>query len=127
MSSMPAVENVSDLLVNRRSFLAGAAGTALATSIGRSQTLAPADAPVNLAKVATPSSLYTSGDTKLTALNDGLDRDLGIDVRDDLAARLGILGQHLVKCRAPVLTHDQDDEPLCEQRNSPWGQIVRGV
>lgn len=29
------------------------------------------DAPVNLAKVATPSSLYTSGDTRNTALKDG--------------------------------------------------------
>jgi DUF1680 family protein len=29
------------------------------------------DAPVNLAKVATPSSLYTSGDTKTSALKDG--------------------------------------------------------
>jgi len=58
-------------VVNRRSFLAGAAGTALASSVARSQTLAPADASVNLAKVATPSSAYNSGDTKVSALNDG--------------------------------------------------------
>jgi len=31
------------------------------------------DAPVNLAKVAVPSSLYTSGDTRNSALNDGSD------------------------------------------------------
>lgn len=59
--------------VDRRTFLIGAAGAALlATTGGRSPALADADdAPVNLAKVATPSSRYTSGDTRLAALNDG--------------------------------------------------------
>jgi len=58
---------------NRRSFLAGIAGTALIVAVDPSKTFAATgDAPVNLAKVATPSSLYTSGDTKLSALNDGL-------------------------------------------------------
>ena len=60
--------------MNRRSFLAGAAGAALLSAVhpraawaqeGQSTT-------VNLAKVATASSLYISGDTKLSALNDGV-------------------------------------------------------
>ncbi|HYG98545.1 MAG TPA: beta-L-arabinofuranosidase domain-containing protein [Terriglobales bacterium] len=59
-------------LFSRRNFLAGVAGTALVAAAGPFATGAWAkDAPVNLAAVATPSSLYTSGDTKLSALNDG--------------------------------------------------------
>ena len=55
--------------VNRRAFLIGAAGAALlTTTAGRSEA---EEAPINLAKVATPSSLYTSGDTKTSALKDG--------------------------------------------------------
>jgi DUF1680 family protein len=63
----------SDSLLNRRNFLAGVAGTALLTAVHPSKALAQnaADSSVNLAKVATPSSLYISGDTRLTALNDG--------------------------------------------------------
>ena len=67
-----AAEN--KLSVNRRSFLAGAAGAALFAAVDNRRVWA-ADAgqavTVNLAKVATASSLYTSGDTKLSALNDG--------------------------------------------------------
>ncbi|HKD86095.1 MAG TPA: beta-L-arabinofuranosidase domain-containing protein [Terriglobales bacterium] len=62
--------------VNRRHFLAGAAGTALVATLGRSRALAAAvdnSITVNLAKVATPSASFTSGDTKLSALNDGFD------------------------------------------------------
>ena len=60
------------LHVNRRNFLSGIAGTAIVTSVTGSKGLAQsADTTVNLAKVATPSSLYVSDDTKLTALNDG--------------------------------------------------------
>jgi DUF1680 family protein len=63
----------SDNLLNRRIFLAGIAGTALLTAVDRSEAFAVAtDDSVNLAKVATPSSRYTSGDTKLSALNDGI-------------------------------------------------------
>ena len=61
--------------VNRRSFLAGAAGAALLAVVDtRSSWAATAgqEVTVNLAKVATASSLYTSGDTKLAALNDGV-------------------------------------------------------
>ena len=61
-----------DSLLNRRSFLAGMAGTALLTAVHPSEVLAQsADGSVNLAKVATPSSLYASGDTRISALNDG--------------------------------------------------------
>src|ERR1039457_279990 len=61
--------------VNRRHFLAGVAGAALLTAIDRSKALAAVvgDVTVNLAKVATASASYTSGDTKLTAMNDGFD------------------------------------------------------
>src|SRR5580692_3856892 len=61
-------------LMNRRTFLAGAAGAAALSALHprtgwaiESQTTT-----VNLAKVASASSLYTSGDTKLSALNDGV-------------------------------------------------------
>jgi uncharacterized protein len=62
----------TDIHLDRRNFLAGMAGTALLAAVRPSHALAQtADEPINLAKVATPSSLYTSGDTKLSALNDG--------------------------------------------------------
>src|SRR6202034_3710984 len=54
-----------DSHLDRRTFLAGVAGPALPAAVRPSQALAQAvEAPINLAKVATPSSLYTSGDTK---------------------------------------------------------------
>lgn len=54
---------------NRRLFLAGVAGAAL---LGAASGQAEAEeVAVNLAKVATPSSLYTSGDTRNSALKDG--------------------------------------------------------
>ena len=62
----------ADSSLNRRDFLAAIAGTALLTAVGpREAFAANADEPVNLAKIATPSSLYTSGDTSISALNDG--------------------------------------------------------
>ena len=58
--------------LSRRSFFAGATGAALVTGIGGLASRAFADqAPVNLAKVATPSALYTSGDTKVIAIKNG--------------------------------------------------------
>jgi DUF1680 family protein len=58
--------------LKRREFLAAMAGTALFTVVDPSEAFAATtDEPVNLAKVATPTSLYTSGDTKISALNDG--------------------------------------------------------
>jgi DUF1680 family protein len=61
--------------VNRRQFLASVAGTALLSAVDRSKALAAVagDLTVNLAKVATASASFTSGDTKLSALNDGVD------------------------------------------------------
>lgn len=60
-------------LFSRRTFLAGVAGTAFVAATGPLASNAWAEeTPINLAKVATPSSLFTSGDTRLSALNDGL-------------------------------------------------------
>jgi len=59
--------------MSRRTFLASAAGAAVVAS-ARPLAAAPwvdAGAAVNLAVVAKPSSVYISGDTKLSALNDG--------------------------------------------------------
>lgn len=62
------------LAMNRRVFLAGAATAAIVAGVEAHPGMAQAlDGPVNLAKVAIPTSLYTSGDTKLAALNDGYD------------------------------------------------------
>jgi DUF1680 family protein len=58
-------------LLNRRDFLAGVAGTAVLSALERSSFAQSPEISVNLAKVATPSSLYTSEDTKVSALNDG--------------------------------------------------------
>jgi DUF1680 family protein len=58
--------------VSRRSVFAGAAGAAVFTGLGGFAFSSRADeASVNLAKVATPSTSFHSGDSKVTALNDG--------------------------------------------------------
>ena len=74
LPSVPA-NSLSGTAVNRRNFLAGAAGAALLSAADHSKALAAAllGVTVNLAKVATPSASYVSGDTRLTALNDGFD------------------------------------------------------
>ena len=61
--------------INRRYFLAGAAGAALLSAVDHTKGLAAVipEVTVNLAKVASPSASYISGDTRLTALNDGFD------------------------------------------------------
>src|SRR5579863_5280510 len=61
--------------LNRRTFLVGALGVAFGTALGRPKAWAFCldYGPVNLAKVAKPSSLYTSGDTRVGAMNDGFD------------------------------------------------------
>ena len=60
-------------LFSRRAFLAGAGGAAVFAAAGPlASPLWAEDSPVNLAVVATPSSLFMSGDTKLSALNDGI-------------------------------------------------------
>ncbi len=74
-------------LFSRRSFLAGVAGTAVVAAAGPLARDAWAeDAPVNLAIVAKPSSLFISGDTKLTALNDGV---APANSRDDRSGSYG--------------------------------------
>lgn len=60
--------------VNRRHFIAGAAGAAFMSTVACSKAFAAAIpvTVVNLAKVAIPTASYASGDTKLSALNDAL-------------------------------------------------------
>ena len=74
LPSAPA-NSLPGTAVNRRHFLAGAAGAALLSAVDHSKALAAIvpGVTVNLAKVATPSASYVSGDTRLTALNDGFD------------------------------------------------------
>ncbi len=61
-----------DLPFNRRNFLAGIAGTAVIAAWEPTHALAQTDnTPLNLAKVAIPSSLTTTSENKITALNDG--------------------------------------------------------
>ncbi len=58
--------------LSRRRFLAGVAGTAVLTAFDRSRAFGQTpDGPVNLAKIATPSSLYNTSENKIAALNDG--------------------------------------------------------
>ena len=66
-------EPPSGYSVNRRHFLTGVAGAALLSAVDRSKAFAAVvgDITVNLAKVATASASSISGDTKLSALNDG--------------------------------------------------------
>ena len=73
-NSAPAVPEGTDATtaINRRNFLAGVAGTAVLSAVSRRTVWAETpEVTVNLAKVATPSSLFISGDAKLGALNDG--------------------------------------------------------
>jgi DUF1680 family protein len=60
--------------LNRRNFLAGAAGTAVLAGLNRSRAFAlttDADSGLNLAKVAVPSSAAVVSENKISALNDG--------------------------------------------------------
>jgi DUF1680 family protein len=58
--------------LNRRNFLAGAAGAAVVTRLDGPKAFAQAqDAVVNLARVATASSRETTSENKISALNDG--------------------------------------------------------
>lgn len=66
----------SGIPINRRYFLAGMAGAALLTAAEPFRAFAAVSGDsvtVNLAKVATATASYASGDTKLFALNDGFD------------------------------------------------------
>jgi DUF1680 family protein len=76
--NVSSAESDCQWFVSRRRFLVGAAGAAVVAAAGPFATGAWAEeaaangAPVNLAIVATPSALYCSGDTKVSALNDGV-------------------------------------------------------
>jgi len=73
-NSAPAVPEGTDATtaINRRNFLAGVAGAAVLSAVSRQAVWGETpEVTVNLAKVATPSSLFISGDAKLGALNDG--------------------------------------------------------
>ena len=61
--------------VSRRRFLGSVASVALLSAVDRHKALADVagGVTVNLAKVATPTASHISGDTKLSALNDGFD------------------------------------------------------
>ncbi|ESQ84058.1 Tat pathway signal protein [Asticcacaulis sp. AC466] len=59
-----------DCGLDRRWFLGSLGAAAFAATAWQGAAMA-ADASVNLAKVATPSTSYNSGDTKVAALNDG--------------------------------------------------------
>ena len=59
-------------LIGRRSFLAGVAGTAILAQNGATSAFSQASASrVNLAKIATPSSLVTTSKNRISAVNDG--------------------------------------------------------
>ncbi len=64
----------SRLSLNRRSFLAGVGGTAVLAGLNRSKAFAltgDVDSELNLAKVASPSSLVMLSENKIGSLNDG--------------------------------------------------------
>jgi DUF1680 family protein len=59
--------------LDRREFLAGMTGFALVAGLDGRRALAQnADAEINLARVATPSSLIPTSENKISALNDGV-------------------------------------------------------
>ncbi len=59
--------------VSRRGFLAGAAGVAVLSGVAGADALGQgSDVPVNLARVAKASSLVTTSENKISALNDGV-------------------------------------------------------
>jgi DUF1680 family protein len=63
----------SQLEPNRREFLAGLTGAALVAGLsnGRIAAAQTAEGPVNVARVATPTSFAMASENKLSALNDG--------------------------------------------------------
>jgi hypothetical protein len=83
MSQPTSDQDLSSVSFDRRTFLVGAMGVVFAATIGKGFALVQAKTaePINLAKVATPSSSYTSGDTKVTAMNDGFTPRSSADAR----------------------------------------------
>jgi uncharacterized protein len=74
VENSPAPSSLAEPPINRRHFLAGVTGAALISAFDRSRAFAEVmgNTVVNLAKVATATASYTSGDTKLSALNNGV-------------------------------------------------------
>ena len=73
-ASSPAADgSLPQRPMDRRNFIVGVGGAALLSAVaGRGAWAADTnEVTVNLAKVAIPSGLYVSGDSKLAALNDG--------------------------------------------------------
>ncbi len=72
-NGVAAAEVSAGPTINRRHFLAGLAGTAVAAGVGSSYAFAGpvSDEPVNLARVALPSSFAVTSENKITTLNDG--------------------------------------------------------
>lgn len=71
-SAAPEVKRILNTSLDRRKVLAGMAETALLAYVSGGNVLAqPPDAPVNLAKVAVPSSIVIRSENKISWLNDG--------------------------------------------------------
>ena len=71
-SSQDATVDSSDGRLNRRRFLGAVAGTAVVTALNGSKALAQTgETTLNLAQIATPTSLYATSENKITSLNDG--------------------------------------------------------
>lgn len=87
LSAANDTRKTSKLALSRRGFLAGFAGSAVLASVDGARTLAQS-APhrVNLAKVATPSSLITTSENKISAVNDGIAPESSRDRKNSLYA-----------------------------------------
>ncbi|RYG25685.1 Tat pathway signal protein [bacterium] len=80
--SQPTSDGVlTSVSLDRRTFLMGAMGVVFSATLGKGFAQAMPDEPVNLARVAKPSSSFISGDTKLSALNDGFTPRSSADAR----------------------------------------------
>ena len=65
---------------NRREFLAGLTGTAVISAVNGTRAIAQAtERPVNVARVAVPSSFILRSENKISALNDGFTPQNSID------------------------------------------------
>ena len=73
MSQSTSDLNPTPVTLNRRTFLIGAFGAVFAATVGSRMAFGGTrtEEAINLAKVAKPSSSYTSGDTRVSAMNDG--------------------------------------------------------
>lgn len=85
MSQSPSDQNLIPVSLDRRTFIVGAAGFAVTAALGTRFAFGQgkSNGPVNLAKVAQPSSSYTSGDTRVSAMNDGFEPRNSADNEQD--------------------------------------------